>query len=38
MNILIKNGLVIDPANKKDEICDIVISDGKIKEIGKNIA
>jgi len=38
MNIVIKNGRVIDPANKRDEICDIVICDGKIKEIGKNIS
>lgn len=33
--ILIKNGRLIDPASKRDEIVDIVIEDGKIKEIGK---
>jgi len=38
MNILIKNGRVIDPANNRDEICDIVTSDGKIKEIWINIS
>lgn len=38
MNILIKNGRVIDPENFRDEICDIFISDWKIQEIGKNIA
>ena len=33
MNTLIKNGRVIDPANKRDEICDIYVADGKIAEI-----
>jgi len=33
--ILIKNGRLIDPASKRDEIVDIAIEDGKIKEIGK---
>ncbi|MCL1935492.1 MAG: dihydroorotase [Defluviitaleaceae bacterium] len=37
MKILIKNGRVIDPANNIDEICDIFVEDGKIKEIDKNI-
>ena len=33
--ILIFNGRLIDPASKRDEIVDIAIEDGKIKEIGK---
>ena len=33
--ILIKNGRLIDPLSKRDEIVDIAIEDGKIKEIGK---
>jgi dihydroorotase len=33
----IKNGRVIDPANKIDDILDILISDGKIEKIGKNL-
>ena len=33
--ILIKNGRLIDPASKRDEIVDIAIENGKIKEIGK---
>ncbi len=37
MNILIKNGRVIDPANNRDEICDVFISDWKIQEVGQNI-
>ncbi len=36
MNILIKNGHIIDPANKVDEKLDILISDGKIAKIGKS--
>jgi len=38
MNILIKNGRVIDPANNKDEICDIIVSDEKISKVGKNLS
>ena len=33
--ILIKNGRVIDPKNKIDEVLDIVIKDDKIFKIGK---
>ena len=33
--ILIKNGRLIDPLTKRDEVADIVIEEGKIKEIGK---
>ena len=32
--ILIKNGRVIDPASKIDEVTDVFISDGKISKIG----
>jgi len=35
MNILIKNGRIIDPANKVDEMLDILVSDGKIAKLGK---
>lgn len=37
MRYLIKNGRMIDPANKIDENLDIVISDGKIEKIGKHL-
>ena len=37
MNYLIKNGRVVDPANKVDDILDILISEGKIERVGKNI-
>ena len=33
--LLIKNGRVIDPANNLDRICDVLISDGKIAEVGR---
>ena len=36
MNILIKNGHIIDPANKIDEKLDLLITDGKIAKIGKS--
>ncbi|OGV99228.1 MAG: dihydroorotase [Nitrospinae bacterium RIFCSPHIGHO2_12_FULL_39_42] len=36
--ILIKNGRVIDPANKIDAILDILIENGRITEIGKAIS
>ncbi len=35
MNIIIKNGHIIDPANKVDEKLDILIADGKIAKLGK---
>jgi dihydroorotase len=35
MNILIKNGHVIDPANKVDEKLDILAANGKIAKLGK---
>lgn len=37
MKTLIKNGRVLDPATKKDGIYDILIEDGIIKQIEKNI-
>lgn len=33
--ILVRNGRVIDPKTKRDEVIDIVIKDGKIHRIGK---
>ena len=35
MNIVIINGRVIDPANAVDKCCDVIISEGVIKAIGK---
>lgn len=38
MKLLIKNGLVIDPANKIEDKLDILIENGKIVKISKNIS
>ena len=35
MNILIKNGRVIDPASGFDEVCDLAIAGGRIVSIGQ---
>jgi dihydroorotase len=35
MNILIKNGYIIDPANKVDGKLDLLVVDGKIAKLGK---
>ena len=32
--LLIRNGRVIDPANHLDEMCDLLIVDGKVAEVG----
>lgn len=32
--LLIKNGRVIDPANRLDKKCDVLILDGKVAEVG----
>ena len=38
MKLVIKNGRVINPATKFDEIADVLIEDGKIKEIVNGMA
>ncbi len=37
MSILIKGGLVVDPANKIEKIADILVEDGKILKVAENI-
>ena len=37
MKILIKNGHVVDPKNKIDGVCDVLIEKGKIKQVSKSI-
>jgi dihydroorotase len=37
MKLLIKNGLVVDPANGREEKCDVLVADGKISKVAKNI-
>ncbi|MHB8170704.1 MAG: dihydroorotase [Thermincolia bacterium] len=38
MKLLIKGGRIIDPTNGRDTTGDILVEDGKIKEIGEKIA
>ncbi len=38
MKLLLKNGRVIDPANKIDDVMDILIADKKIAAVAKSIA
>ena len=37
MTLLVKGGGVVNPALQQDEICDILITDGKIVAVGKNL-
>lgn len=37
MSILIKNGHVVDPDTRKDEICDLLVQDGTIQKVEKEI-
>ncbi|MFA5388503.1 MAG: dihydroorotase [Candidatus Omnitrophota bacterium] len=37
MKLLIKNGHMVDPANKIDGIADILVENGKIAKVGKDI-
>ena len=38
IDLLLKGGHVIDPANNIDRVMDVAIADGKILEVGANIA
>ena len=37
MSLVIKGGRVVDPASGRDEVADVVISDGRIEAIGSNL-
>ncbi|MBI3596884.1 MAG: dihydroorotase [Nitrospirae bacterium] len=37
MNLLIRNGRLIDPAHRRDEMTDVLIENGKISRIGKTL-
>lgn len=37
MTLLVKGGRVINPALNQDEVCDILIENGKIKAMGNDI-
>ena len=36
--LLLKGGRVIDPAAQRDEICDVLIEDGVIQQVGKDLS
>ena len=38
MNLLIKNGRIVDPVNQADQVADLLIADGKIMQIGQEIS
>ena len=38
MKLLVKGGRVIDPKNSVDEIADVLIIDGKIAAIGRDLS
>ena len=38
MKTLIKNGRVVDPSQQLDAVMDILVEDGKIKALAKDIA
>ena len=38
MRLIIKNGHLVDPKNKIDELMDILIEDGLVKKVSKKIA
>ncbi len=35
--LLLRNGRVLDPASRRDEIGDVLLSDGLIAGVGKNL-
>ena len=37
VSLLIKNGTVVNPAKKQNEVVDILVKDGKIAAIGQNL-
>ncbi|MDD2541938.1 MAG: amidohydrolase family protein, partial [Desulfuromonadaceae bacterium] len=38
MNLLIKNGRVIDPSQNIDDMLDVLVENGLVKELGKGLA
>jgi dihydroorotase len=35
--LLLRNGRVLDPANRRDEIADVLLSDGMVAEVGRDL-
>ncbi|HYO81699.1 MAG TPA: dihydroorotase [Bryobacteraceae bacterium] len=38
MKLLLRNGRVIDPANRRDEVADVLVENGKISAVGPGLA
>jgi len=38
VSLLIKNGTVVNPAKKQNEVADVLVKDGKIAAIGQNLS
>ena len=38
MNLLIKNGHIIDPADNREGIADILIQNGRVMQVDQNIS
>jgi len=38
MSILIKNGRVMDPSSRTDQVCDLLVADGKIAGVGTDLS
>jgi dihydroorotase len=38
MNLLIKNGRVLDPSQNLDDTCDVLIENGRIARVEKNLS
>src|SRR5947208_16963124 len=38
MSLLLRSGRVIDPANNLDAVQDVLIADGKIERLGRNLS
>src|SRR5689334_17448125 len=37
-SLLLSGGRIIDPANHRDEVADLLLSDGRVVEVGRNAA
>ncbi len=35
--LMLRGGRVVDPANGRDEVCDVLIRDGRIEGVGRNL-
>ena len=38
MSLLIRNGRVVDPANGLDAVQDVLIADGRVERVGRDLA